>query len=101
MSKIRVFIKEPYQPGHKATISNTLPNLQNIVGGYIETYSIGSDFTIICNEEGRLLGLPRNCKLFDQVFVGTIIIAGIDGEKFSSCPLSTEECKELIERGTL
>ena len=38
-------------------VENTLEALQQEVGGYIETLSI-ADVVIICNEEGRLCGLP-------------------------------------------
>lgn len=43
-------------------IDNTLKALQAEVGGYIETVTITSDAVIICNEEGRILGLPYNCR---------------------------------------
>ena len=54
-------------------IDNTLKALQTEVGGYIETVSI-ADVVIICNEEGRLCGLPFNCWFFDMPFVGTILV---------------------------
>ena len=44
-------------------IENSLEALQAAVGGYIETITVTSDACIICNEEGRLLNLPFNCKL--------------------------------------
>ncbi len=51
-------------------IQNTLGALQDAVGGYIETVTLFEDATIICNEEGRLLGLPHNFRLFGVDFVG-------------------------------
>ena len=42
-------------------IDNTLAALQQEVGGYIETVSI-ADVVIVCKEEGRLCGLPYNCR---------------------------------------
>jgi hypothetical protein len=53
------------------------------VGGYIETVSFASDACIICNEEGRLLNLPFNCKLLGKEFVGPILIVGVDGDEFT------------------
>lgn len=41
-------------------VENTLKALQREVSGYIETVTIASDAVIICNEEGRILGLPDN-----------------------------------------
>ena len=40
-------------------VENTLKALQREVSGYIETVTIASDAVIICNEEGRILGLVR------------------------------------------
>lgn len=40
------------------------------------------DACVICNEEGRLLGLPENVRLFGQTFVGTVLIVGVKGENF-------------------
>ena len=62
-------------------IDNTLKALQTEVGGYIETVSI-ADVVIICNEEGRLCGLPFNYWFFDMPFVGTILVVGRDRDEF-------------------
>ncbi len=40
-------------------IGNTLRDFQTCVGGYIETITLATDAVIICNEEGRLMGLQR------------------------------------------
>ena len=62
-NRIRVIIKRPGEPyGHAFNIVNSLETLQHIVGGYIETVTLGSDWTIICNEEGRLRGLPLTAR---------------------------------------
>ena len=58
MSKISVLIKEPGKTPRHVHIGNTLSNLQNTVGGYIETVTLRSDLVVICNEEGRLKRLP-------------------------------------------
>lgn len=67
-------------------IPNTLEALQEKVGGYIETVTFATDACIICNEEGRLMGLPYNCNLLGVSFVGPILIVGMDGEEFASLP---------------
>lgn len=52
------------EPGKKAcitTIHNTLESLQQIVGGYIEAvYPFDNPVVIICNEEGKIIGLELN-----------------------------------------
>ena len=39
-------------------IDNTLESMQALVGGYIEVYPLTGEIVIVCNEEGKLLGLP-------------------------------------------
>ena len=86
--KIKVIVKRPDEEGHVTWISGSLENLQRTVEGYIETVTLSSDCVIICNEEGRLLGLPHNCRICGVDFVGTIIVAGVRGEDFASIPRS-------------
>ena len=44
----------------RATIKNDLEAMQEFVGGWIETASMGDGYIVVCNEEGMLLGLPQN-----------------------------------------
>lgn len=67
-------------------VDNTLAALQTEVGGYIETVTIASDAVIICNEEGRILGLPDNCRVCGVDFVGTVLIVGTKGDEFCDVP---------------
>ena len=67
-------------------VDNTLAALQAEVGGYIETVTIASDAVIICNEEGRILGLPDNGRVCGVDVVGTALIVGVNGEEFCDVP---------------
>lgn len=67
-------------------VDNTLKALQAEVGGYIEAVTIASDAVIICNEEGRILGLPDNCRVCGVDFVGTVLIVGTKGDEFCDVP---------------
>lgn len=60
MGTIKVWVKRPGEKPEKIQIKNTLEGLQKIVGGYIETVTMASDFVVICNEEGRIRKLPYN-----------------------------------------
>ena len=66
-------------------IDNTLAALHQEVSGYIETVSI-ADVVIICNEEGRLCGLPYNCRFVGVDFVGTILVVGRNKDEFCDVP---------------
>ena len=89
-NKIKVIVKHPYLKPMLCNIDNTLEEMQMIVGGYIETVTIGgkeSDtFVVICNEEGRLFDLPVNIQFGRVDFVGTVILVGTDGEEFTDVP---------------
>lgn len=88
MGKIKVLIKRPDEEvGHITYISNTLENLQRTVGGYIQVVPlITEDAVIICNEEGKLLGLEPNFTYQRDMIVGTVILAGVDGDEFADIP---------------
>lgn len=94
-AKISVIIKQPGRVPYKTAISPTLKNLQQTVGGYIETVIIAEDAVIICNEEGRLLGMPHNCNVLGVDFVGPIVFAGKD---FADFPLCFKDFKGMFPR---
>ena len=78
--------KKPGAQPEIIEVDNTLAALQTEVGGYIETVTIASDAVIICNEEGRILGLPDNCRVCGVDFVGTVLIVGTKGDEFCDVP---------------
>lgn len=93
MSKVRIFYKkDAADPGHMREIENTLEAFQELVGGYIETFTFSTDTTLVINEEGRLLGLPVNADFCGHRFVGPMIFVGYDEEgEFVDLPVETEE----------
>lgn len=78
--------KKPGCEPELVEVENTLKVLQTEVGGYIETVTIASDAVIICNEEGRILGLPDNGRVCGVDFVGTVLIVGTKDEEFCDVP---------------
>lgn len=74
------------QPGEKPAlteINGTLESMQKIVGGYIEVlYPFDDPIALVCNEEGKLLGLPLNRGLRDgcgqlyDAIAGTFFLCG-------------------------
>lgn len=85
--KIAVYVKEPGKSPEIRCVPNTLKAFQKIVGGYIETVTVSSKSVVICNEEGRLLGLSPNC-VFHSPYTtsfelfGTIVVAGYKDDNF-------------------
>lgn len=76
---ILVIVKEPGRKAYPCNIENTLEAFQKLVGGYIETVRFSKELIVICNEEGRILGLPGNiCGL-----CGTLVFCGTKGDAFA------------------
>lgn len=100
--EMTVVCVEPGKPAYAKTISTGLESLQHEVGGYIEaTYPWEDEAAIICNEEGKITGLPLNRSLSDDegnmydVIVGSFIIAGLGEEDF--CSLTPEQADKYTE----
>lgn len=80
---MKAIIKEPGKKPRITEIENNLTALQQAVGGYIETLTFTEDCCIICNEEGRLQGLPYNLTFGGMSFVGTVLFVGVAGDEFA------------------
>lgn len=94
---IDVVIVKPNQLPYKATIENQLSAFKEIVGGKFENVILNENYGLICNEEGKLLGLPPNRRVGNDVIVGSFIIVGLDGsEDFVS--LSEELQDDMIRK---
>lgn len=93
---MRVIYKAPGGKPEIRDIPNTLEELQASVGGYIESCTFATNAAVICNEEGRLRGLPYNCRFLGVDFVGPILIVGIDGDEFADLD---PETMGLLMRG--
>ena len=80
---MRAIRKRPGQEPQIIDVENSLEALQREVDGWIETVTFAEDACVICNEEGRIQGLPFNLELMGILFFGTILIVGVDGENFT------------------
>ena len=91
--KITVIAVEPGKKPYVQEIPNGLEFLQREVGGDIQAISPYTDaVSIICAEEGKLMGMPFNRALRDEdghiydVLVGKFLIVGLGEETFTSIP---------------
>ena len=94
---MKIIVKNPGQNPHYEWTDNTLEAFQSIVGGYIEVVTLAPDLALICNEEGRIYGLPLNCNICGVTFVGTIAAVGVNGEEFDDVPISINEFIDYME----
>ncbi len=79
-NEIKVVMVEPHKNPTITTIKTKLENLQEAVGGLIEIIDIEDDVCILCNEEGKLIGLEGNRRLSDDILVGTFFVCGSNNE---------------------
>ena len=70
---------------------NGLRSLQEAVGGYVEAvYPFDDPVAVICNEEGKLNGLPLNRALRDEdgdvydIISGSFLVVGLSDDDFDS-----------------
>lgn len=70
MSKIRVIYIAPGADAEEREVENSLEALQELVGGNIEVVTIASDCVVVCNDEGRINGMPYNCHIRNIDFYG-------------------------------
>ena len=94
---MRVMSKEPGKGWKVAEIENTLEALQQGVGGKLEAVTLASDACALCNEEGRLPGMPYNTTICGVSFVGPLLIVGIAGEDFAG--LTEQQVDRLRNMG--
>lgn len=78
--QIAVVVVEPLRQPYQTKMNNGLVPLQQKVGGYIEIVRPfgGDNACLICNEEGKIRGLPLNREINADIIAGTFIIAGLD-----------------------
>ena len=100
--KIKVLVVEPKKEPYVKEISPGLESLQREVGGYIEAvYPFEDPVALICNEEGKLDGLPLNRALYNErgnlrdVISGTMLVVGLTEDNF--CALSPELLEKYAE----
>ena len=100
---IRVLVVEPGKNPKVTTLQNDLDSLQKAVSigadyqGLIEIISIGNGDCILCNEEGKLIGLDGNRRLGDDIIVGVFYIMS-DNEEGELVSLSEKKIKFYEKR---
>ena len=103
---MRIIVVEGGKRPYEAELEHDLESMRRCVGGNIEVvYEPGGrDAAMICNDEGKLLGLPLNRALRDEkgeiydIIAGTFFICSAppDSENFTS--LTDEQVDYWMER---
>ena len=100
--KITVLVVEPRKEPYVKEIDPGLHSLQAEVGGDIgAAYPFRDPVALVCNDEGKLIGLDLNRGLRDEngelydIMAGTFLVVGLGEEDFAS--LSPELAQKYME----
>ena len=103
---MKILVVEPLKEPYAKDIDGKLETMQEIVGGLIQAiYPFDHpEIALICNDEGKIMGLPLNRALLDtdgnivDIVAGTFFLcsAPADSENFES--LSDENIETYRER---
>ena len=95
---MKVLMVEPGKSPYGTEIEGGLASLQEAVGGDIQaTYPYEDMVALICNEEGKYMGLPLNRALYDEegrmydIVAGNFLIVGLGEEDFTDLPADLME----------
>ena len=95
---MKVLMVEPGKTPCEAEIESGLKSLQAAVGGDIQSvYPYEDPVALICNDEGKLMGLPLNRALYDEdgniydIVAGNFLIVGLGEENFATLPADLME----------
>ena len=91
--KMTVLVVEPRKEPYLKEIDPGLHSLQAEVGGDIAaSYPFSDPVGLVCNDEGKLIGLELNRGLRDEdgnlydIMAGTFLVVGLGEEDFTSLP---------------
>ncbi len=97
--KLRILLKRVGHEPQIEFIDDTLEEKQRLVNGLIEVFTYPLETTedalIVCNEEGKILGLPPNT-LFDFDYIaGDYFVIGDDYENGDFKSITDEQINEI------
>lgn len=78
---MKAIIKEVGKSPRVEEIENDLETIKSLVGGYIEVVGMEENILLICNEEGKLNGLPPNFSMGHDAIVGTAVFVAFDSKE--------------------
>ena len=83
----------PGKAPERMELDGSLQSMQKFVGGTIQAvYPFSDPVAIVCNDEGKLLGLGYNRALWDDegniydILCGPFFVCGLGEENFTSLP---------------
>ena len=86
----KIVLVEPNKTARIVEMNLSLENMQKTVGGLIQAvYPFEDEVALVCNDEGKIMGLPLNRGLTDEkgdiydIVAGTFFICGLSEDNFA------------------
>lgn len=95
--QITCLVVEPGKKPSVQVIDNTLEAKQELVGGLIELVRLSDTADLICNDEGKLIGLPANRIVGNDVIAGTFLVVGCEWDNENFVTLSEEDIEKYSD----
>lgn len=104
--QFKALLVQPDKAPVQISIANNLKDFQKIVGGSIAVANYTDESVgIICNDEGKLLGLQPNRAIYDNrgkcrdIVCGNFLVIGVGEDDFKSLsPELLEKYEKLFEK---
>ena len=100
-----VLLVEPGKAPRRMEMDNDLQSMQKAVGGLLQViYPFGEPVALVCNDEGKLLGLPANRGLRDEqgqlydIVCGTFFLCAAPPDRDSFESLTEEQLEHYRHR---
>lgn len=103
---MKLLVVRPGKVPAEQEIDSSLGSMQAVVGGTIQAiYPFDDAVALICNEEGKNLGLPLDRALFDpethrivEIISGTFFICGAPADSEAFASLTGEQVRTYRRR---
>ena len=103
---MKVLFIQPLKAPKTVEIDGSLESMQKLVGGYIESIYPFEDgeICLVCNEEGKIEGLPLNRALYDtegeiyDVIAGSFFVCSAPSDSESFASIEDEKLPFLMKR---
>ncbi|MBQ5389883.1 MAG: DUF3846 domain-containing protein [Clostridia bacterium] len=98
-----VLVVEPNKNPYTKVIDGSLKSMQEVTGGQIEAiYPFDEEVALVCNEEGKLLGLPPNRFLVinnsvKDIIMGTFFLCSCPSDSDSFGSLNNEQIEKYTK----
>lgn len=105
VNTMKVLLIRPMEVPKEIEIEDSLEKMQRLVGGYIqEIMPFDDDVALVCNEEGKFMGLPLNRAIQDErgkvvdIIAGDFFLCRAPGESENFESLTKEQVEKYKKR---